>query len=341
MIKKLITPTILALTAYFIVKNINSGIAVADVLLEAKPQFLLLVFLTQAFYLYVYVMLYKQAFDFYNVKWSVKEVILLELSATYISLVAPFGTISRASIFLHKAKKDGFRVFGVTAGLLLATSLYFLALFAFLTLSMIFLYVERNLLSYELIAYLLFSVIVLAIIAILSSGLLSEKIYFKLFDYFQFAINKLNFFAKHKQLFADNWVHLNGELFIKKLRELHTKRKLIREFVLLAIAVHIIQLFTLYFTFMAFGVSLSPAEILVGYSIGTLFITISPTPQGIGFVEVVLPASLQSLNVDISTATLATLAYRAITLWIPAIIGFWLTHKDATKGIIAKVVKGV
>jgi hypothetical protein len=58
-----------------------------------------------------------------------------------------------------------------------------------------------------------------------------------------------------------------------------------------------------------------------GFSIGYLFLIVSPTPAGVGVVESILPVALNSLRVPWAAAVLITLVYRGITFWFPLAVG--------------------
>jgi uncharacterized protein (TIRG00374 family) len=76
----------------------------------------------------------------------------------------------------------------------------------------------------------------------------------------------------------------------------------------------------LWATFHAFG-STPPLDIIAfAYLIGELGGLI-PVPGGIGGVDAGLVGTLVLYNVPITAATSAVLAYRAIALWVPAILG--------------------
>ena len=86
--------------------------------------------------------------------------------------------------------------------------------------------------------------------------------------------------------------------------------------------------------FLAFRVPYSPGTIIGGFAIGYLFMVVSPTPAGIGVVEGVLPLALRSLRVVWSQAVVITIAYRAMTFWVPLGVGAWAfrnLHLDQTK----------
>jgi uncharacterized protein (TIRG00374 family) len=90
---------------------------------------------------------------------------------------------------------------------------------------------------------------------------------------------------------------------------------------LLALANKAILMGVLTCAFLSFNVPFSAGTIIAGFSIGYLFMIVSPTPSGIGVVEGVLALALTSLRVDWSQAVIITLAYRAMTFWVPLGVG--------------------
>jgi uncharacterized membrane protein YbhN (UPF0104 family) len=76
----------------------------------------------------------------------------------------------------------------------------------------------------------------------------------------------------------------------------------------------------LWATFHAFGSAPSLAIIWIAYLIGELGGLI-PVPGGIGGVDAGLVGTLALYNVPLTSATAAVLGYRAIALWVPAILG--------------------
>lgn len=76
----------------------------------------------------------------------------------------------------------------------------------------------------------------------------------------------------------------------------------------------------LWATFHAFGAIPPLAIIWMGYLIGELGGLI-PVPGGIGGVDVGLVGTLVLYHVNVNNATAAVLGYRAIALWVPAVVG--------------------
>ena len=90
---------------------------------------------------------------------------------------------------------------------------------------------------------------------------------------------------------------------------------------LYAIAGKFLLIGVLYLIFLAFNVPLSTGTLIAGFSIGYLFLIISPTPSGLGFVEGALPLVLNSMYVPLAEATVVVVAYRGVTFWLPLLVG--------------------
>jgi hypothetical protein len=75
-------------------------------------------------------------------------------------------------------------------------------------------------------------------------------------------------------------------------------------------------------TFMAFRQPFSAGTLIAGFSISYLFLIVSPTPAGLGFVEGIMPLTFMALGVPKTSAVLITVAYRGLTFWLPFGYGF-------------------
>jgi uncharacterized protein (TIRG00374 family) len=64
-----------------------------------------------------------------------------------------------------------------------------------------------------------------------------------------------------------------------------------------------------------------PALVLLAFCAAQLLTQIPVTPGGVGFVEAGLTATLALAGVSPGDATLATLAYRLFTYWLPLPLG--------------------
>ena len=74
--------------------------------------------------------------------------------------------------------------------------------------------------------------------------------------------------------------------------------------------------------FLAYQLPFSPGTIVAGFSLGYQFVVVSPTPSGIGIVESVWPLFLRTLGVEPGADTVIMLTFRALTFWLPLLVGF-------------------
>ena len=72
----------------------------------------------------------------------------------------------------------------------------------------------------------------------------------------------------------------------------------------------------------AFGVSLALPTVVVVYLIASTVGSVAPTPGGLGAVEAALVGGLTATGVPVSSALTAVLAFRAVTFWLPAPVGW-------------------
>jgi uncharacterized protein (TIRG00374 family) len=86
------------------------------------------------------------------------------------------------------------------------------------------------------------------------------------------------------------------------------------------IAYLVFDLMILWATFHAFGAAPPLAIVWIGYLIGELGGLI-PVPGGIGGVDLGLVGAYALYKVPLASAVSAVLAYRAIALWVPAVLG--------------------
>ena len=91
---------------------------------------------------------------------------------------------------------------------------------------------------------------------------------------------------------------------------------------------HVINICTLYSIFLAFNIKGSLGIIIAGYAMTRLFWIISPTPNGIGIVEALMPVVYTSLGLETAGATIITVAYRGISFWFPFVLGFFLLRRS-------------
>ena len=77
---------------------------------------------------------------------------------------------------------------------------------------------------------------------------------------------------------------------------------------------------------LAFGASLTFAQLVVVQVGAGMLGNVAPVPGGIGVQEAALTAGLTSFGIDANTALATVIVFRTITFAIPPIIGFFTLH---------------
>nr|MBN1228155.1 UPF0104 family protein [Anaerolineae bacterium] len=92
---------------------------------------------------------------------------------------------------------------------------------------------------------------------------------------------------------------------------------------LLGAAINIgFDMLTLYLVFVAAGHAVSPGVLLTGYGLPLLLGKAGFLPGGVGIVEATMAALYDGLGVPDPVTVVVILAYRAISFWLPTLVGF-------------------
>ncbi len=89
----------------------------------------------------------------------------------------------------------------------------------------------------------------------------------------------------------------------------------------------------------AFGYAPPFIGVLLAYCIAVTVSTISPTPGGLGAMEMALTTALSWLGLPAGSAIASVLTFRLITFWIPIPLGGWALHYVIRRGWIFKPSK--
>ncbi len=304
------------------------------VLIRSMKWYLLaLALFLQYYYFLLSARLYQKSFYLNKINLTVKETLISLLSANFINLTTPIGSIAGFGVFYKEARGNEKSMFGVTIGIILSIAVDFFTLFLILSVTILLLYLTNNLGQYELSAYGIFSLILFILFFFLTIASLNPKLSELLFKIVQKLLNRFFMTIRNKNLVTNDWCEEKQDQ-LQDVSEKISSRGNFWKLFKISFWMHIINLSSLIIIFISFKTDVSIVPIFAGYSIGYLFRIISPTPQGIGIVEGVMPYVFGTFGIDIALATIVTLIYRGISIWLPALIGF------VTFNLITKKYKG-
>jgi len=173
----------------------------------------------------------------------------------------------------------------------------------------------------ELIASFILFLLAMVIASLLYLGMRSAETLGSVLAWMARQVNRVLFPFLHRQYLSEQRAIEFAHDAAEGLRELQKKPKDLILPLLLALSSKTLLILVLFLMFMAFKVPLSIGTLIAGFSIGYLFLIISPTPAGLGFVESGLTLALASMYVPLSAAAVIVIAYRGYTFWLPFAIG--------------------
>ncbi len=249
------------------------------------------------------------------------HLILLSSAANFVNVVAPSGGFGGVAVFVDNAGKRGNpRGLAAAAGALFLF-LEYAAFMVILALGWV-VFIRRNDLNPgEMTASIFMFGVTIALGILIYIGSRSGEQLGRVLAWLSRQINRLLWVFTHKEYFREVAAKEFGMEVAEGLSILRTRHRGLVVPFLLALNGKTIQTLILMLTFLAFEVQFSLGTIVAGFASAYLFLIVSPTPYGIGFVETFLPLALTSLRVPWEQAVIVTLTYRGITFWIPLMLG--------------------
>jgi glycosyltransferase 2 family protein len=262
---------------------------------------------------------------------TIKGLFPIILSANFVNIIAPSAGMSGITVILTRARNMKYSTARATVASTLFIETDYLGFICVLAVGMIVL-IRRNNISASEITGAAILVLAASVFAfLLYLGMRSEqalgKALIKLTRMVNFVLRPLIHRDYLKEAHTLDFAH---EL-VDGLNQMKSNPKSMIMPILFALINKALLLAIFTLVFLAFSVPVSIGTIIAGFSIGYLFMIVSPTPAGIGIVEGSLTLALTSMYVPIGLAAIITLAYRGITFWLPLAAGMvslrWLDSK--------------
>jgi len=96
---------------------------------------------------------------------------------------------------------------------------------------------------------------------------------------------------------------------------------------LIALIAHAINVLSIFVIFIAFDYNIHYGALIAGYAFGEVARIISPQPEGIGVVEIVMAIIFTSFGVPPIQAAAISIVFRGFNFWAPLGIGFLLLKR--------------
>ncbi len=246
---------------------------------------------------------------------------LIVSAASFVNVVAPSAGVSGMAIFISEARRRNYSSARVAAAGVLFLLFDYLGLIAILAIGLIILIRRNDLTLVVILASVALVALVVLFTFLINLGMQSAvklgNVLAKLARFF----NRLMRPFIHRDYLSETRAR---EFALEAADALILMRNQPRNLLLpllLSLSNKVALLMILTLSFLAFKVPVSVGTIIACFSIANLFVIISPTPAGMGFVEGALTLSLTSMYISLEDAALITLSYRALTFWLPMLVG--------------------
>lgn len=319
--RKFILILVLFLAVVIVFLSFSELQNIALTLEKSNWVFLSFAFLFEVLWLYNVSTSFGSIYRLLEMEESRPQLFLMTTAGNFVNVIAPSAGIGGIAVFLDSARKRGLPTGRVTVvGVLFV--LYDLAAFiCVLTLGMVVLVRRNNLTSGEIIAAIILLVIALALVTLLYLGYKSSNNLGKVSAWIIRLINRVVSVFTHREVLKEESAFSFARDIADGISIVTGKRRHLIWPFLFALNNKALLLCILAFCFLALGTPFSVGTLVGGFSIAYLFMIVTPTPSGVGFVEGIFPVVLSGLRVPWAAAVLITLVYRGITFWFPLLVG--------------------
>jgi hypothetical protein len=276
--------------------------------------------------------MYQSIFHLLGVQESILTLSRIATAANFINVVAPTAGMGGVALFATEAHRRGHPTGKVTVAAALFLSLDHAAFLTVLAVGLIILARSNDLGPGEITASFFMLGIALSYASVLYIGYRSEEKLGNLLAWMARAVNRIVKFFRRDQYLSEGRAHEFAREVAEGFSGLTEKPSSLIRPILWGIFDKVLLMGILVCSFLSFEVSFTAGSIVAGFSIAYLFLIVSPTPSGIGIVEGIMPLALSSQRVDWSQAVVVTLAYRAVTFWLPLAVGAWTFRSLHTSG---------
>ena len=293
-----------------------------NALSQGSWRWLLVALLAQIGFYAMITLLTQATFRVIHMERKFSDLVPLVLGSLFMNVLAPTGGQTGTILYADDAaRRNESPPKAVIANIL--TTLISYTTFAFILVFSLFYLKSFGLLNnYEVIGAIIFVFPIVIPTVLIFSSVKYPAFTVKTLDWIGGIVNKLLKFFKRKSKVGADWAkNVSTELAEATTLAITNRKKLIKSFGF-AIAAHALNIISLLIIFEAFEINIHYGALIAGYAFGEMVRIISPQPEGVGVVEVVMAVIFSSFGVPLIDATAIVIVFRGLNFWIPLGLGF-------------------
>lgn len=319
--RKFIFAVVLMLGIWFIIGQFAELQSLVETLQRGDWRYLGLALVIQTAWLMNLAASFLAIFYSLGIEEKVENVLLIATAANFVNIIAPSVGMSGVAVFIAEAKRRNYSPARAAIAGALFVFFDYMGFIVVLALGLFVLIRRNHLTTVEITASAILVSIAVVLACLLYLGMKSGEALGRALAWMARVINRMVRPFIHRQYLSEARAQEFARDAAEGLCELRREPRNMLLPIGLALVNKTLLVSILLFVFLAFQVPVSAGTIVAGFSVGYLFMIVSPTPAGLGIVEGALTIALSSMYVPLEAAAVITLVYRGITFWMPLFVG--------------------
>lgn len=319
--RKFIFAVVLMLSILFIIGQFAELQALVETIQRGDFRYLALALVIETAWLMNLTASYLAIFGALGIEEKVENVLFIVTAANFVNIVAPSVGMSGVALLAAEAHRRNYSPARAAIAGALFVLFDYVGIICVLALGLIVLVRRGNLTTIEITASAILVSIAFVLALLLYLGMKSAQALGKALSFLARLVNSVVHPFTHRQYLSEERAVEFAHDAADGLHELRRDPRKMLAPVGLALVNKTLQLSILLYVFLAFHVPISAGTLVAGFSIGYLFLIVSPTPAGLGVVEGAMTIFLSSMYIPLEAAAVVTLVYRGITFWVPLFFG--------------------
>lgn len=319
--RKIVIVIVLFLGIALILLSFSELKNISETLKHSNWRFLAVALFFECLWLYNIAITFGVLYRLVGLQEEKKRLFLVSTAALFVNVIAPTAGIGGIAVFLNDAKRRNHSSGRVTVVGALFVLFDYVAFLCVLAMGWVVLIRRNNLNAGEITASLILLGLAIGFAVLIYLGYRSATVLGNALAWMGRLVNRILHPFIHREYLSEGRAHEFAAEMAEGLSAIRGKKRNLIWPLLFALNSKALLICVLAFTFLAFGTPFTVGTLVGGFSIGYLFLIVSPTPSGLGIVEGMLTVALNTLRVKLDAAVLITLAYRALTFWFPLTVG--------------------
>ena len=276
-----------------------------------------------AFSFYLYALLYRIGFQAVELEVATVSMLPPLMASIFLNTFAPVGE----AIFVQDAVEHGRSGARTAPGVLLVLAVDLGTSLPFIAIGMAFLEEHAALPFYDIVASVLFFLVVFIFVAALWLGNVRKDWLERFLGWTQRMINWAGGLFRRPDLVSHSWVEGSADQFSEASSGIARHPGILASLLVLGLVMHAVNAAGLYALFLAFHQPVGVGTITAGFGMSIVLYVIAVTPHGVGAAEGVMSLLFTSTGVPGATAVVVAIGYRIFNVWIPVVIGYFFTRR--------------